>query len=124
MHALQLCDWTTIRGSNNTVTQGEDQWLDLAPFQECVFWIDVRELSPTGNISLNIQTSPCKDEVYFKNMFPTITAVAQPSPVANKALLDSAPVPLARWVRWQLSSTAAPWDITMRIWVSANSPGM
>jgi hypothetical protein len=46
MHAFILQDWTTIRGGVTTVTQSEPDWLDLTPYQDIVFWIDVRE-APT-----------------------------------------------------------------------------
>jgi hypothetical protein len=124
MHALQLCDWTVVRVPTiATITQGEDQWLDLAPFQECVIWVDCREA--TNTVTLSLQTSPTKDEAYFKNLVATITLASGPTPTAYTALLDSAPTPLARWLRWQFASTIiGPADAQFRIWVSANSPGM
>jgi hypothetical protein len=127
MHAFQLCDWTTIRGISATpgqvVNQGDDQWLDLAPYQDCAFWVDCRGQSNAPTLA--IQTSPTRDELYFKSMVTAITLAVGNGPTAYAALLDSALVPLARFVRWQLTGPAgSAWDATFRIFVSANSPGM
>jgi hypothetical protein len=126
MQSLMLCDWTTIRGTagSSPVNQGEDQWLDVTPYLDLVFWVDCREV--TGTVTLNLQTAPTKDEVYFKNMVSatglTTLAVAQ-GPVAYLALASSTAVPVAAWLRWQLTSNTATWDATFRIWLSANAPG-
>ena len=130
MHAILLCDWTTVQGttSSSPIVQGDDQWIDLTPYQEAVFWVDCREV--TGTVTLNLETSPSRDDVYFKSMVnPTagqtgISLVNGTAPVAYAALLASAPTPLARWVRWKLVGTGSTWDATFRIWASCNSPGM
>jgi hypothetical protein len=64
MHTFILQDWTTIRGSvtGATVIQQETEWLDLGPYQDVVFWVDVREAS--GNPVLTLQTAPFKDESF------------------------------------------------------------
>jgi hypothetical protein len=130
MDALMLCDWTTIKGvtaSGTTINQGEDQWLDVSPYLDLVFWVDCREVSSaSGGVTLNLQTAPTKDEAYFKTMITAtnLTAlVAAEGPAAYTALASSAAVPVAAWLRWQLSCSATSWDVTFRIWVSANAPG-
>jgi hypothetical protein len=35
----------------------------------------------------------------------------------------SATVPLARWVRWQITCTAA-WSVSFRLVAAANAPGL
>ncbi len=126
MYAQLLCDWTTVKGTSSTspVIQGEDQYLDLAAYQDACFWVDVR--SVTGTVTLNLETAPTKDEGYFKAMISATgltTLAAAATPTAYSALVSSAAVPLARWVRWKLISASANWDVTMRIWVSLNAPG-
>src|SRR5262245_13196298 len=39
MHAFMLQDWTTIKAAagSTTVIQGEDEWLDMSPYQDLVF---------------------------------------------------------------------------------------
>jgi hypothetical protein len=128
MHTFILQDWITVRGSNNTVTQSESEWLDLTQYEDVMFWIDVREV--TGTVTLNIQTSPTKDETFFTASTAaiytsTITASASPiTPSTTKVLMASASVPVARYLRWSLTSATAPFDATFRIITSANAPGI
>lgn len=124
MHTFILQDWTTIRGSVTTVTQGEAGWLDLTPFQDLVFWIDCREESTSP--TLTVQTSPTKDETLFTPMFSAITLSSNTTPVIKPALMSagtSTNPPVARYIRWQLASGTTTWDATFRILVAANSPG-
>ncbi len=122
MHAFILQDWTTIRGSVTSVTQGEDGWLDLTPYQDIVLWVDCRESS--GTPAIQFQTSPTKDETLFQNMMSSATNLtASTTPQIVKATLAAATTPLARFVRWQISGTPT-WDATFRVLVAANSPGM
>jgi hypothetical protein len=130
MRGILMQGWTTVRGVGTTVqqiVQGEDQWLDLAPYQDCAFWIDCRETSIGTTQTLNIDTAPARDESLFASMVSIASLVAAPTPVVKPALLllASTTVPLARWVRWRLSSNAGAsvaWDATFRIWVAANVP--
>ncbi len=126
MHAYTLQDWTTIRAASglNTITQEEGGWLDLAPYQDVVFWIDTK--SSTATPTITFQTSPSKDDVLF---VAVVAGYAMPiagvtAPVVVSAPMTAASVPLARYLRWQLTSSTTPWDATFRVLVSANSPGM
>src|SRR5438105_1472522 len=122
MHTFILQDYTTIRGATSTtVTQNESGWLDLSQFQDVIAWVDVREL--TTSATLKIQTSPVKDEIMFQDMYSAAAAVGVVAPPI-KVLMSAASVPLARYVRWQLVGGAATWDLTFRILIAANSPGM
>jgi hypothetical protein len=126
MHAFVLQDWTTIRAASgvNTITQEEGGWLDLAPFQDVVFWIDTKESTSTPMLAF--QTSPSKDDNLFLAVAPSyampIGGVSTPAVVS--ALMTAAPVPLARYLRWQITSSTSPWDATFRVLVAANAPGM
>jgi len=125
MHTFVLTDWITVRGSANTVTQSESEWLDLTQYEDVMFWIDVREV--TGTVTLNLQTSPTKDENFFQaaNIYQNAALAAGTlTPANTKVLMSAASIPLARYVRWQLTSASAPFDATFRIMVSANAPGM
>ena len=125
MHTFVLQDFTTIRGTNNTVTQSESEWLDLTQYEDVFFWIDCKELTGT-TVTLNIQTSPTKDDSLFTNVYSQLltTAIQNPGSTGGKCLMSTATIPIARYVRWQLTSTAAPFDATLRIFLSANAPGM
>ncbi|HEY3819495.1 MAG TPA: hypothetical protein VGL81_20135 [Polyangiaceae bacterium] len=126
MHGFILQDWTTIRGGGSvtTVTQQETDWLDLSPYQDIVFWIDVKEVTTTA--TLYLQTSPTLDDSFFQSMTTAgIAMAAAAAPTVLPLLMASAStaVPLARYVRWQIVGTMT-WDATFRIALAANSPGM
>jgi hypothetical protein len=125
MHGFILQDWTTIRGGGSvtTVTQQETDWLDLAPYQDVVFWIDVKEVTSTA--TLYLQTSPTLDDSFFQSMAAGVARAAAAAPTVLPLLMasTSTTVPLARYVRWQIVGTTT-WDATFRIALAANSPGM
>jgi hypothetical protein len=124
MHSFMLQDWTTIRGAVTTVTQSEDQWLDLTSYQDVIFYVDCREFTGTTT-AIGFQTSPTKDETLFTNIVAATnftTAGVQVYKVILSAV--GANVPLARYVRWQINGPAGTWDATFRVVVTANSPGM
>jgi hypothetical protein len=132
MRTYILQDMITVRGSNTTVTQTEADWLDLEPFQDVVIWLELREVTPApgaGTVTLNVQTSPTKDESFFAaanlvsvNLALTGTTMGVQTP--TKVIMSTtAGTPLARYLRWQLTSTSTPFDATFRLVVSANVPG-
>ncbi len=132
MHTFVLQDWTTIRGSSSgaglAIAQSEKGWLDLTPFQDLFAWVDVREL--TGSVNLFFDTSPTEDENFFVSMTGATgvtggaLTITTPAPAIVKLPMLTAAVPLARFLRWRVTGSASPWDVTMRIVVAANSPGM
>jgi hypothetical protein len=48
---------------------------------------------------------------------------ASSTPTVLSVVMLASAVPLARYVRWQLTGTAT-WDTTFRVFVSANAPGL
>jgi hypothetical protein len=138
MHAFVLQDFVTIRGNSNTltITQSESEWHDLSGYQDLVAWLDIREITVTGNtnVQFNLQTSPLKDEFLFVNMetspFQATTGLTAPKVrviTLDQLALSSSPinVPLGRFVRWQLLAASATgvWDATFRIVLCANNVG-
>jgi hypothetical protein len=137
MHGFVLQDFVTIRGQSTTqtVTQSESEWLDLAGYEDLVTWIDVREVTLSGNtnVQINMQTAPIKDEYLFVNMEvnPLTVTAALTSPSIRKMVLAQAtgatgtPVPLGRFVRWQAVASGATgtWDVVFRIACCANPVG-
>jgi hypothetical protein len=131
MYGYVLQDWITIRGAagtNTSITQGEQSWMGFAPYQDIVFWLEVREvtLASATNVTVNYETAPSKDESLF---LPMVTGVAVTAalatPAVTKVILAQNPtVPLARWVRWKLNLTgtaSASWDMTFRVLCAANA---
>jgi hypothetical protein len=123
MHTFVLTDWLTVRGSNNTVTQSESEWLDLTQYEDVTFWIDIKEV--TGTVTLNLQTSPTKDEAFFQATGASLYSATMTAgnPVVSKVTMSGATVPLARYLRWSVTSSSAPFDATFRVFVAANAPG-
>jgi len=120
-HAFLLQDWTTVSGAaGGTVKQGEDRYLDLSGYQDVALYLEVGTSTPTG-LTVDIETSPIKEDAYFDGMhsFASIAAGLQPLGVVRWA---SASVPLARFVRWKITAASA-WSITFRIWINANQAG-
>jgi len=134
MHNYVLQEWITIRGtsSSTTITQGESGYLDLAPYQDVIFWILCMEASPSAStVYMNFQTSPTKEDYLFQPLSTSPTSpIAMNTSTSSsnpyKVLLVNTPnIPLARYVRWQLSGpSATPWDVTFRVLVQANALGL
>lgn len=121
MHTLILQDWTSIAGvATAAVTQDETLWLDLAPFQDVVIYIDVRE--STGSPTITFETSPAKDDSLFQILTSSAMTAGSAPRVLRATMLGSA-IPLARYLRWKVSSSSG-WDASFRAIVAANSPGM
>jgi hypothetical protein len=121
--AILLQDWITVRGNTTgtIVRQQEDDYVDLAPFQDFVAYIEVSDTS--GTPLMQFETSPTKDDNLFVNMdaaaFTPTVGVMTP----RIYRYSSANVPLARFVRWKVPSAspgAGVWSLTFRIWLSPN----
>jgi hypothetical protein len=126
MHAFILQDWNTIRGALNvsTVIQSEDNWLDLTPYQDVVFWVDCRAITGT-TVQIQFQTSPTKDDSLFTAIVAATTFTTGGPQVYQSILSKTTGIPLARYLRWVVTSNASgTWDTTFRVLVAANSPGM
>jgi hypothetical protein len=131
MYGYTLQDWITIRGATSvsSITQGEQGWMGFAPYQDIVFWLDVREITLGGatSINMNFETAPTKDDILFMPMLTSFAmAVTNPTPTVKPVLLSSSTplIPLARWARWRLSvvgTATSSWDVTFRILCAANA---
>src|SRR5258706_1157345 len=125
MISTPLQDYITIRSDIGVanVTQNETGWLDLAGFQDVVAFLEVKEFSGATTISIGYQSSPSKDDSLFVSMTTAVTMVV--GTTVTKMLKTSATVPVARWVRWQLSATTISdsWDAYFRVWLACNRAG-
>jgi hypothetical protein len=126
-HAFLLQEWTTIQGAaSDSVTQSEEDWLDLEEFADVTFYLVTRSVSAVGP-GMHYETSPSKDSDLFGDLtggsFTLSPSMAVSSTNGTLAVKFAASAnPLARWVRWRLFSTSA-WNATFRIWVVANAHG-
>ena len=130
MHSFILQDWITIRGNavdTQTISQSDEAHLDLSPFQDVTFHLQVSGVTTDGNApTLRYDTAAVKDESNFVEMKggspnqAPITLSAPPSgtpPIVTIfRLSDNPAVPLGRWVRWRLAVAGANnWAVTFRI---------
>jgi hypothetical protein len=121
-------DWTCVRGASTvtSVVQGESGYADLADFDDLVLFLDVAELTTGGSISLIYQTSPSRDDASFVALFSpfTLSLTATGNPRVDRILSAYAPVPLARYLRWYLTTTSGgTWDVLFRITYAAYAAG-
>ena len=125
MRCFQLQGWTTLRGASTlaSIVQDPSGWLDLTPFQDVIFWLDVRNVTAPGTtLALAFQTAPNRDGSLFVPVATITPLTAAAAPLVTKVLVASATQPLARWLRWSLAQTGATgtWDATFRVWIAAN----
>lgn len=129
MYGYLIQDWLTIRGTQSgaNVTQSEMDWLSFQPYQDAIFWLEVKSVTLGGltSITLEYQTAPAKDESLFVAMTTAVTLAAGTTPTITKVLLSQNPtVPLARWVRWKLFPNGTPsseYGVCFRIHCAANA---
>lgn len=127
MYSFVLQDWITVGGAAGaSVIQGEKDWLDMSPFQDVVAWIDVRNAPISNQPSIKLETAPSKDESLFTFMGSGagITMAASATPTVVQYLMGSAAVPIAECLRWKITGGAVAWEVTFRILVAANAPGL
>jgi hypothetical protein len=129
VYSFLLQDWITCRGDNGAIpgiliTQSASEWLDLADYQDVVFYTDVREVGGGVTVSISYQTSPSLEDGSFAAILPPIALTASSTARVDRAFAAFNPTPLARFLRWQLSATGgAVWDATFRVWIAAYGPG-
>lgn len=138
MYSYVLQDWITVRGdvSVSAITQAEHDVMGVAPFQDAVFWLEIRAVTNGGAnapaVNLAYETSPSKDESLFVPMvaaFDMMSVFSGSPPAANpqvtKVLLAQNPdCPLGRWLRWKITvpgTISQTWDATFRILVCCNA---
>lgn len=123
MESVLLQELATLSGRDGiaNIVQSAHQYLDIGQNEDLVFYIDVRDLSPTsGNLSIVYETSPTAQDSSFLGMLaPLVLKTAGVR--ADRAAFSTAAVPPARFVRWRLQCSGGPWNVTFRIWVAAYS---
>ncbi|CAN5440189.1 hypothetical protein BH09MYX1_BH09MYX1_54850 [soil metagenome] len=128
---FQVQGWTTIRGDASatfpvrSITQDEGTWLDLSTYADAAFWVDVCGSTPPspGLVSLTLESSPVRDENYFRPIMPPLALIPQAVngeviPYLMRTIRTPATVPLTRYTRWRLSvpgGATGKWDATFRI---------
>jgi hypothetical protein len=116
MRGVCLTEWRTVDGYNPITeaavpafSQAESGWVDVGDCEDVIIFLEVKEA--TGS-SLVYQTCPTKDDASFQPLFPAFTLV--PGTRIDRVLASYAFVPVARYVRWQISGSG-DYDATFRI---------
>lgn len=136
-HTVCVQDWITISGdAGQRITQAESDWIQVPSFQDVVAYCEISSLSSGGGATLDLQTSPTKDESFFGAAisggspylvsFP-LSITSFTSGVQNLQVVHWASAtnqPLARFVRWRLiCASTAPTTVTFRLYLSLNQAG-
>jgi hypothetical protein len=121
MEAALLQELVTLTAADGvtSLSQSAHQYLDVGQNEDLVFYLDVRNVSPSG-VTISYETSPTPQNSGFLAMIaPTLVTTARL--VVSRAAFSTAAVPPARYVRWRLglpSGGAGPWNMTFRVWVA------
>lgn len=123
--SILLQDWTTVQlGASDSITQNEGDWADLAQFCDVGIYISTKQVTAGVSSTLHLETSPSRDNDLFAAMTGASVAIASTEQrvILVKYQLSTTTAPLARFVRWRFSATAAA-VACFRIWLAANSQG-
>lgn len=130
MDSFLLQDWVTVQSAagNTQTIQSPDLYLDLEPYQDVQFFLDVRQVSSPAPF-MKYETAPLRDDRFFTaggNAMASFTMAVTTTPDVRIIRLASNPtVPLARWVRWRLTQDpASAVFATFRIYLVASSLAM
>lgn len=115
---LLLQDWTTIRGgAGEPVIQSAHDWLDLGGYRDVVFFTQISDYDDGGGTqALTFDTAPTTDEDTFETIVTMDPSVEGTGTNVKVERYEDEAKPLARWVRWQIVSSAA-YLITFRVFV-------
>jgi hypothetical protein len=116
VQTLLLQDWLTVQCSVDSVTQSASSWLDVKEFEDLVFFLDVKQQSGPPTV-ISYQTAPARENAAFVTLLSTSLVAGT---TATALLATYASVPVARFLRWQLSADGA-FNTTFRVWVAAHS---
>jgi hypothetical protein len=127
MHGFLVEEVTTLVGFGTpTLSQGANGWVDLHSYCDVIAWLTTHELNAgNGTLQIGYQTAALpQDDSFITMTGPLVTVPLTPTVGTQQVtpmLKDLMTVPLARWFRWQLISTATnSWDITFTLRLSAN----
>lgn len=112
--SVMLTDWITLKGnsSSDEVVQSMREWIDASQYADCAVYLAVRDYS--GSPTVHYETSPTEDEVFWQDM--DSVAVTSTTSQLTKVLYSSASVPVARYIRYKVTATAA-WSLTFKVGV-------
>jgi hypothetical protein len=124
MHCFEIQGLACQKMSQGTQTrnQSEHVWLDLSEYRDVMIWVDVHEIVLAATTFLmNFQTSATEDEALFQTIATLNLASVGPGAYVLPVHIDTAAIPLARWLRWQLMTqgVTSRSDVTFQAWAAA-----
>ncbi len=123
--SMLLQDWTTIQlAAADSIVQNEASWLDCGAYTDLVAYVSTKQATAASGATLHLETAPSRDNELFAAGTSMFSLALTPTTTFAPQLVRyaSATVPLARWVRWRISSTAAT-VVNFRVWLALNSQG-
>ena len=122
MDALLMQPWLTLSADSAAtfIYQDVAAYLDLPGAIDLTFFLQVKSVIVTsGTVRITYQTSPSLDESAFRPMLAPVVLDMVPLLTTTRATLSSATTPVARYLRWQLTSTGTgTWGATFRVYAS------
>jgi len=114
-------DWVTLAAATGitSIIQGADRWLEVPTVADAVFYLDVKQpgtTTSTAVVTINYQTAPRREDSSFVTMLG-VPLISTTTTNVGAVLGAYAQVPMAKYVRWQLSFTAAA-SVTFRLWMA------
>ena len=103
-----------------TITQGADRWPEVPTVADAVFYLDVRDPG-SGTATILYQTAPRREDASFATML-SVPITPTTTTRADAVLGASAPIPMAKYLRWQLGFIGAD-SVTFRLWMATYSLG-
>lgn len=101
----QLQDWITLKTAATVqVVQAAEHWFETESVRDMNMIVSTKNVSGAGSPSLVLYTSPSLNEELFRPAASTI--LVSNSITTLRTTFDTASVPIARYVRWQLSAGA------------------
>jgi hypothetical protein len=122
----------SISGNANTVIQEEADWLDVGAYQGVVVYAEVAFVNnQASQTSLDIQTAPARDEVFFAATLTGGNAWVATFPFTTSPPTGVQTLAVRRWtdsttsttqpqllLRWRVRFPAVETNITFRIWLN------
>ncbi len=118
-----LQNWTTVQlAASGSIVQSSSDWIDASAFSDVAIYTSTKQVTAAVGATIHIETSPSRDDELFRTM--TDGSIAM-NPTENrmsfvKYQLSTTTEPLARWVRWRYTSTAAS-VCCFRVWLRFNA---
>jgi hypothetical protein len=120
MHTEILIPWTTVSGGTSvtSVIQDHEAYIDTGGASDVVFYVDVLNVHQDEGttVILTLESSPTNDAALFLPVAGPITLSPSMTPLIFKTVPGAVSLaPLARWLRWHVTTSSTQWTVTFRV---------